>query len=253
MGSEYAHVGVGRDDGKKAGEAVPIFWRRDLFTLVAVEHFWLAPENVPGRIGWDGVRAELAAALTRQAQTRMATIATLQTRGGTNLTVANTHFDDQGVIARTESARLLVAHLQPRIRAGGLVILTGDLNSARSEGAYQTMTGRRYESTDAQSEQHVLTTPPTTFLDTRRSSDRYYGERNTFTGFAGDTGIRPNIIDCTPAVARIALTRSVVMIADNAAARDWHVTHTATLPNQLADDGLRLSDHRMVVARLVRP
>lgn len=23
----YAHVGVGRDDGKTAGEAVPLFWR----------------------------------------------------------------------------------------------------------------------------------------------------------------------------------------------------------------------------------
>jgi len=30
------------------------------------------------------------------------------------------------------------------------------------------------------------------------------------------------------------------------------VTQAATLPNQLVDDGLRFSDHRMVVAKLAR-
>jgi hypothetical protein len=28
----YLHVGVGRDDGKTAGEAVPIFWRKWIYT-----------------------------------------------------------------------------------------------------------------------------------------------------------------------------------------------------------------------------
>ncbi len=69
LGEEYDHAGVGRDDGKRAGEAVPVFWRRDTFERVnhaqggigeeGVEHFWLSPTpDRVGSVGWD-------AALTR--------------------------------------------------------------------------------------------------------------------------------------------------------------------------------------------
>jgi hypothetical protein len=55
---EYDHIGVGRDDGVRAGEAVPIFWRRDRFARTGPpRHFWLSktPE-VPGSRNWDAVR-----------------------------------------------------------------------------------------------------------------------------------------------------------------------------------------------------
>ena len=135
----------------------------------------------------------------------MATIATLRTHDGTELTAVNTHFDDQGVVARTESAKLIVAHLQPRIRAGGLVLLTGDLNSARSEGAYRAITGHRYEDKPDHFSQHILAAPQTSFLDTRRGAKRYYGEDQTFSGFVGD-GSTPGIIDCASDRASAGLT-----------------------------------------------
>ena len=251
LGSHYDYVGVGRDDGEHAGEAVPIFWRRDLLQLVAVEHFWLAPPpSVPGRIGWDAVRRSTRLILlTVQAQTRMATIATLQTHNGVNLTAVNTHFDDQGVVARSESAKLLVAHLQPRIRTGGLVSLMGDLNSARDEDAYQTITGHRYENEMGDGTEQILVAPQISFVDTRRSARGYYGEHQTFSGFVGD-GSTPGIIDCAFDRAPGEVTWPVVMIADNEAGRTWQVVQAATLPNQLADEGLRFSDHRTVVAKL---
>jgi hypothetical protein len=47
---------VCRNDGKRQGEAVPIFWRKDVATLKSVEHFWLSDEpEKPGSIGWDAV------------------------------------------------------------------------------------------------------------------------------------------------------------------------------------------------------
>lgn len=38
----YDSVGVGRDDGERAGEAVPIFYNKARFARVSVEYFWLS-------------------------------------------------------------------------------------------------------------------------------------------------------------------------------------------------------------------
>jgi hypothetical protein len=42
----------------KAGEFVPIFYRKDRLTLRSVEHFWLSETpDVPGSISWCSVFA----------------------------------------------------------------------------------------------------------------------------------------------------------------------------------------------------
>lgn len=80
----YDHVGVGRDDGKEAGEAVPVFWKRDRLRLEQVRHFWLSKTpDVPGSKDWDAVscvhcsRTLLASDGPAQGQTRMVTMAKL--------------------------------------------------------------------------------------------------------------------------------------------------------------------------------
>lgn len=57
VGDSYGYVGVGRDDGKEAGEYVPVFYRKSRLEVISVEHFWLSltPE-VPGSKSWDAVR-----------------------------------------------------------------------------------------------------------------------------------------------------------------------------------------------------
>ena len=52
--SDYRFIGVGRDDGKDAGEHCAIFYRSDRFKVLDQGDFWLSehPEK-PGR-GWDG-------------------------------------------------------------------------------------------------------------------------------------------------------------------------------------------------------
>ena len=56
LGDDYAHVGVGRDDGKEAGEYSPIFFDKTKFELVRWKTVWLSetPEK-PGSVGWDAV------------------------------------------------------------------------------------------------------------------------------------------------------------------------------------------------------
>lgn len=49
----YAYVGVGRDDGQRAGEHSAIVYRTERFTVLAHGDFWLSPTpEVPGK-GWD--------------------------------------------------------------------------------------------------------------------------------------------------------------------------------------------------------
>lgn len=56
LGPTYGHVGVGRDDGKRAGEYSPIFYDRTKFELVKWKTIWLSPRpDVPGSKGWDAV------------------------------------------------------------------------------------------------------------------------------------------------------------------------------------------------------
>lgn len=57
LGPTWSHVGVGRDDGKQAGEYAPIYYRNDRFQPLSVEHIWLSqtPQQVGSR-GWDAVR-----------------------------------------------------------------------------------------------------------------------------------------------------------------------------------------------------
>jgi hypothetical protein len=56
LGSTYSHVGVGRDDGKSAGEHSPIFYDNTKFDKVDWKTIWLSKTpDVPGSKDWDAV------------------------------------------------------------------------------------------------------------------------------------------------------------------------------------------------------
>ncbi len=115
---EYNYVGVGREDGKEAGEFSAIFYRRDRFTPETSGTFWLSQSpEIPGSKGWDA------------ACERIVTWGIFRLpSSGKRLAVFNTHFDHLGETARRESARLLVKKIKEL--AGKLpVILTGDFNA----------------------------------------------------------------------------------------------------------------------------
>lgn len=125
---EYQHVGAGRDDGVRAGEAVPIFFRRQRFDLVEGSHFWLSDDpHTIGTIGWDA------------ALPRMATWVRLRFRNRPwiEVYVLNTHFDHRGARARLESAKLLSRTIES---LGGLpIVLMGDFNCGPGAPPHQAL------------------------------------------------------------------------------------------------------------------
>lgn len=125
----YEWIGVGRDDGKQAGEYSAIFYRSSAVIPQASGTFWLsATPEVPGSIGWDA------------AITRVVTWARFTSRAsGQSFYHFNTHFDHRGPQARLESARLVVNRVEAI--AGDLpAIVTGDFNFTESAEGYTVLT-----------------------------------------------------------------------------------------------------------------
>lgn len=124
----YAWQGVGRTDGKEAGEYAPIFYNRDKLTKQESETFWLSenPDEIGSR-GWD-------AALPRI----VTWIKFKDKKSGKEFFVFNTHFDHRGDKARAESAKLIIEKIN-EIANGLPTILTGDFNVEPSSRPYQLL------------------------------------------------------------------------------------------------------------------
>ena len=116
----YRAVGVGREDGARAGEFNAVFFRSDRFELLDSGVFWLSENpDTPGSKGWDG------------ACERLATWTVLRDKSGGELLFINTHLDHIGEQARREGVALLLRRIET-LRAGRPVILTGDFNAEPS-------------------------------------------------------------------------------------------------------------------------
>lgn len=125
---EYAWYGVGRDDGKHAGEHTPIFYRKSRFEVLDRGAFWLSesPEK-PGSKSWDA------------AITRVAVWLKLKDRESDRVLFAfNTHFDHRGEEARRESSKLLLRKI-PEIAGDAPVVLSGDFNCTPNTQPYKVL------------------------------------------------------------------------------------------------------------------
>jgi endonuclease/exonuclease/phosphatase family metal-dependent hydrolase len=122
--ADYKWIGHGRDDGQDRGEFSPIFFS-DRFELINAETFWLSlTPSIPSK-GWDA------------AFNRIVTCAKLlDTKTGDTLAVFNTHFDHLGIIARKESALLLIEKLANSNEYYPLVLM-GDFNVTDSSEVYE--------------------------------------------------------------------------------------------------------------------
>jgi endonuclease/exonuclease/phosphatase family metal-dependent hydrolase len=126
--SDFAWCGVGRTDGKEAGEYSAIIYRRSRFQLIETKTFWLSetPET-PGSKGWDA------------AYPRIVTWAKFKDRiSKKTFFHFNTHFDHRGDRARTESATLILKKIE-EIAGSSPFVLTGDLNVREDSPAYKTL------------------------------------------------------------------------------------------------------------------
>lgn len=159
----YTYYGAGRDDGQQAGEHAAILYKKDRFLVLDSGDFWLreAPDE-PG-LGWDATCCHRICSWVR-----------LQDKtSGKEFYVFNTHFDHQGVIARQESAKLLLAKIQ-EIAGDQPVICLGDFNSTPETIQIQQLSN---ELKDA-------------FF---HSETPVYGPIGTFNGFKWDAPLRDRI------------------------------------------------------------
>ncbi|KAL2059886.1 hypothetical protein VTL71DRAFT_10041 [Oculimacula yallundae] len=138
LGSNWAHLGVGRDDGKSSGEYSPILYSTTQFRVLYSETKWLSPTPDVVSFGWGA------------GSRRVVTIGVFEDLGsGKRFLVANTHLDNVSVQARREGIKVVVARIEAvRALYGNAlaVVLTGDFNSEPNIAgdAYVTLKGLGY-------------------------------------------------------------------------------------------------------------
>ena len=126
---DYDYIGVGRDDGKRAGEHSAIFYRTDKFEVLEHGDFWLSEITDRPNKGWDAVLPRICTwGEFRDKQT------------GFTFLFFNLHMDHVGVQARAESAKLILEKIKefPKKLPA---ILTGDFNVDQTSEYYQLLDG----------------------------------------------------------------------------------------------------------------
>lgn len=126
---EYIQAGVGRDDGKEAGEYSALLINKDKYKLLDNSTFWLSATPEKTTMGWDA------------ACIRIVTWAKLKDVKTKKIIYAfNTHFDHMGTEARKNSAILLKNKIK-EIAGKNPFIVTGDFNCKSDSEPYKILTG----------------------------------------------------------------------------------------------------------------
>lgn len=125
---EYGYIGVGRDDGKRKGEFMSIFYKKDEVELIDGGTFWLSQTPDQVTKGWDA------------ACFRTCTWTILKKKDtGKKFVYLNTHLDHKGQEARKESIKLIVAKAE-ELTGGKLpVFITADFNSPTTNEIFKPM------------------------------------------------------------------------------------------------------------------
>ncbi|KAI9276244.1 Endonuclease/exonuclease/phosphatase [Sporodiniella umbellata] len=276
LGDDYQQVNTSQGD-ESENEINALFYKTDSIQLESSKTFWLSETPLQAKsVGWD---AE---------QSRTALQAVFNGKDGHKWTVFNVFLDPVGTQSREESSKWLLEKSQAIAKeSGDPVFLLGDFNSTRNEPAYQILVGEGpQEETDtlwnltelneacASAEvnktgepvrtqeghitlpthrvmrpgrilQNLQEKPQENFKDTRYelltrlktkgatgTVSGPFGHRHTVTGFNNEQ--EPRSVD----FILLLDTRNCVK-----------VNHYAVLSN-LYDDGLYLSDHRPVFAKV---
>lgn len=223
----WAYIGVGRDDGKEAGEYSPIIYQPDVWMLQFHKTVWLSETPDRPSRSWDA------------ASTRILTVGKFQHRqSGKTIVAMNTHLDDQGSRSRLEAANIILKQVSDMLDQEDdsktrPIFLAGDFNSEPNQEAYRTITREGSPFSDL----HQLV-----------PNNKKYGDDNTFTGF--DSGATPPqridflFINYWPHKYTIESERS------ESGAQPWDVVGYGVLANRF-EDAIYSSDHRAVVGDLL--
>lgn len=123
---QYASIGVGREDGKTAGEYAPIFYKKDRIKCLASGTFWLSETpDVVGSKGWDAKYP------------RICTWGQFKDKeSGKKFWMFNLHMDHRGVEARKQSCLLILDKIK-EMCGNQPCILTGDFNVGQDNEIYK--------------------------------------------------------------------------------------------------------------------
>lgn len=125
----YKYIGVGRTDGKKKGEYVPIFYKADRFELLDNGYFWLSETPEKPSTGWDAALPRVCTwghFLDRNTQKRF--------------WFFNLHMDHIGIKARHNGAELVMRKIAEMCSVDDAVVLTGDFNVDQTNEIYNVFT-----------------------------------------------------------------------------------------------------------------
>lgn len=141
----YVMVGVHRNDGKRKGEASPVFFRKDRFETVKNGSFWLSETpDVPGSKSWN------------TSCTRICSWALLKDlKSGKTFCFANTHTDHRSALARKNGMLLIIEKMREFAPAGTPVVFTGDHNCTETSEPAMAVSALLRDSI------YVSETPPT--------------------------------------------------------------------------------------------
>ena len=158
---EYRRIGVGRDDGKEAGEFMAIYYDTNRLSadLQLCTTLWLSETPWEASKGWDA------------ACYRTVTFAFFTDKiSGYSFCYLNTHFDHVGQTARAESAKYIAQLVNEA--EGFPIILGGDMNSTIDDTIFQHFYAIGLQAA------RTLATPTS--------------HKDTYTGFGKD---KPSLID----------------------------------------------------------
>lgn len=148
----YAHIGVGRDDGKEGGEYSCIFYNKEKFNVIQQSTFWLSPTPDSVSFGWNAAcRRVCTYGLFKHKKTKQV------------FWVFNTHLDHVSKLARLESVKLITQKIEALNTKNYPVILSGDFNSRPDDEPTQYMN--------------------TKMQNARAVSNLVYGPADTWNGF----------------------------------------------------------------------
>jgi endonuclease/exonuclease/phosphatase family metal-dependent hydrolase len=118
----YGRTGVGRDDGRAAGEFSAVLYRKDRYEVRDQGTFWFSPEpETPGSTGWGNNI------------TRICSWARMYDRElNQALYVYNLHLDHESAPSRQRSVELLAQRIAAREPADRVIVM-GDFNAGEAQ------------------------------------------------------------------------------------------------------------------------
>lgn len=124
---QYRRIGVGRDDGKEAGEFMAIYYDTAQLELTGSDTWWLSDSAEVPSYGWD--------AACRRTVTKAAF---RDRRSGRCFDYFNTHLDHVGQTARAESARMVAALVDGHC-FDKPAIVGGDMNTTIDDTIFHSL------------------------------------------------------------------------------------------------------------------